>query len=626
MRRSLLIGVALAALLAIGTGAVVQLTHALSGPEQESVNARFMLRGTQHAQSFAVVAIDDVTFSDLRQRWPFPRSLHAAVIDRLHAAGAREIVYDVQFTEPTAAREDLALYDAIGRAGGAVLATTEVSRSGHSNVLGGDANLARIHAVAAAANVISSGGVISRFPYALHGLRSIGVVAAARASGRQIARSRFGSAGALIDYAGRPNTIPQLSFSRVLEGRFDPRAVRGKIVVVGATAPTLKDLAYTPTSGHELMSGAEIQANAIRTALDGAPLSPSSTLVDLLLVALLGGLPSLLRLRLHVLSAQLTAIGAAVLYAIAVQLAFDSGLVLPFTGPLLALVLGVVGVVVASHLLETRLRLRVARDNELLEQRVRERTKQLRESQRETAQRLGAAVEYRDRDTGAHIERIAGLVYRLGLASGLSRDDAELLRDASALHDVGKVGIPDAVLHEPGELSPEQWEIMKTHTTSGAAMLAGSRSPLLQTAEIVALTHHERWDGSGYPRGLRGEQIPLAGRICAICDVYDALRSARPYKEAWSGEQARDYISAQSGRHFDPRLVPLFLTLVGEPPPPGAAPGAAAATHAPPAQAQDPPPAARTAAPASAGRTPRRPGDPSPAPAGDPVREPLATL
>ena len=563
--RSLLIGVALAALIAIAAGMAIQLSGALGVPEQESVNARFALRGSQHPRDFVVVAIDDVTFSDLHRGWPFPRSLHAALVDRLHAAGARQIVYDVQFTEPTRPADDLALYNAIGRAGGAVLATTEVNASGHSDVLGGDANLARIDAQAGAANVTSSGGAITKFSYDLHGLPSIAVVVARRL-GEPVTGTSFPSGGALIDYAGPPGTIPQLSFSRVLEGRFDPRAVRGKIVVVGASAPTLKDLSYTPTSGTQLMAGAEIQANAIRTALQRFPLRAPGTAIALLLVALLGVLPSLLRLRLRVLPAQLAAIVSAVTYVVAAQLAFDAGTVLPLVAPLLALVVGVIGVIVASHLIETRLRLRISRDNELLEARVRERTKELRDSQHEMVRRLGAAVESRDSDTGRHLERMGALVYQLGVAVGMTSDEAELLRDASAMHDVGKVGIPDAILHKPTRLDNDEWEVMKTHTTTGAAILGHSQSPLLRMAETIALTHHERWDGRGYPRGLAGEDIPLPGRICAICDVYDALLSPRPYKESWSPEAASAEIDAQAGRHFDPALVPLFLDLVGRPP------------------------------------------------------------
>ena len=129
---------------------------------------------------------------------------------------------------------------------------------------------------------------------------------------------------------------------------------------------------------------------------------------------------------------------------------------------------------------------------------------------------------------------------------------------------MGKVGIPDEILSKPGPLDDDEWETMKTHTTIGASILSGSASPLVQLSETIALTHHERWDGSGYPRGLSGEQIPLAGRICAICDVFDALLSARPYKHPWPYQQAIGEIASQAGAHFDPQLVEAFLVIAPE--------------------------------------------------------------
>jgi putative two-component system response regulator len=140
-------------------------------------------------------------------------------------------------------------------------------------------------------------------------------------------------------------------------------------------------------------------------------------------------------------------------------------------------------------------------------------------------------------------------------------DEAELLRHASAMHDLGKIAIPDSILRKPGKLTAEEWEIMKRHTTIGGDLLAGSRLPLVQMAEVIARTHHERWDGSGYPAGLVGEEIPLAGRICAVGDVFDALISDRPYKAAWSVEETLAEIDRQRGRHFDPRLVDLLLAI-----------------------------------------------------------------
>ena len=215
-----------------------------------------------------------------------------------------------------------------------------------------------------------------------------------------------------------------------------------------------------------------------------------------------------------------------------------------------------------SSLLESVERQRIAEVNDLLEVQVRERTTELRATELEIIKRLGQAVESRDEETGEHIERIAGLCHKLGLAAGLGADEAELLRRASAMHDVGKIAIPDDILHKPEPLTASERDIMQRHTEVGGDLLAGSRSPVVQLGEVIARTHHERWDGSGYPAGLAGEAIPLAGRICAICDVFDALVSARPYKTAWAVEDALDEIRALSGSHFDPRLVELFLGLV----------------------------------------------------------------
>ena len=172
---------------------------------------------------------------------------------------------------------------------------------------------------------------------------------------------------------------------------------------------------------------------------------------------------------------------------------------------------------------------------------MRERTAELHETQLEVVARLGAAAEWRDDDTGEHIERIGPAVRAPRRSPRACRpSEAETLRHAARLHDVGKIGVPDRVLLKPGRLDAEEWAIMKTHAEIGASMLAGSPSPLVQLAEAIARTHHERWDGSGYPAGLRGEEIPLAGRICAICDVFDALLSARPYKDAVAaGRRAR---------------------------------------------------------------------------------------
>jgi putative two-component system response regulator len=246
---------------------------------------------------------------------------------------------------------------------------------------------------------------------------------------------------------------------------------------------------------------------------------------------------------------------------VAAQLAFGAGTVVAVAAPLATLGVGIVSMVVASHRMESRERRRVTHDNAILEQRVRERTEELRETQMEIISRLGAAVESRDAETGSHIERIGFLTQRLALAVGMSTADAERIGHASAMHDIGKIGIPDKILLKPASLDPTEWELMQTHTTVGATVLSGSRSSVIRLAEVIALTHHERWDGSGYPFGLSGEKIPLAGRICAICDVYDALTSRRPYKHASTPEEALAEIEREMGSHFDPDLAHAFLQI-----------------------------------------------------------------
>jgi putative two-component system response regulator len=188
----------------------------------------------------------------------------------------------------------------------------------------------------------------------------------------------------------------------------------------------------------------------------------------------------------------------------------------------------------------------------------------LQESQLELLQRLAQAVESRDKETGEHTYRIGVLCRRLALRIGWSAADAQALMYASVAHDIGKLGIPDNILLKTGPLDDPEWEIMKRHTTIGAQLLAGSANPLVQMAETIARSNHDHWDGSGYPDGLNGEQIPLAGRICAVVDVYDALLSRRSYKEAWEMDAVLAEIERGSGTHFDPRLVDAFLGLVPE--------------------------------------------------------------
>ncbi len=215
-----------------------------------------------------------------------------------------------------------------------------------------------------------------------------------------------------------------------------------------------------------------------------------------------------------------------------------------------------------KNMIETAiLHKQVQNQNKILETKVQERTKELRDTRLDIIQRLAHAAECRDLETGAHIVRMSQYCFELAKAVGMNDLQCELVLNASPLHDVGKIGIPDQILLKPAKLTPEEWETMKKHTTIGAQLLSGSHSPLMKMAEMIALTHHERWDGTGYPKGLKNEDIPLVGRICSICDVFDALTSERPYKKAWTVEAALDQIKKDSGTYFDPHLVEVFLNI-----------------------------------------------------------------
>ena len=190
------------------------------------------------------------------------------------------------------------------------------------------------------------------------------------------------------------------------------------------------------------------------------------------------------------------------------------------------------------------------------------RMEELRETRLQIVQRLGRAAEYKDNETGMHVIRMSHFSQLLALAAGCSPAWAEDLLNAAPMHDVGKIGIPDAVLRKPGPLDADEWDTMRRHPEIGAEIIGEHPSGVLQLAREIALAHHEKWDGSGYPRGLAGEAIPLSARIVAIADVFDALTTRRPYKEPWPVQEAMNHIAAQAGKHFDPALVALFAPLL----------------------------------------------------------------
>lgn len=217
------------------------------------------------------------------------------------------------------------------------------------------------------------------------------------------------------------------------------------------------------------------------------------------------------------------------------------------------------------NLLDAQLAHRMMHDQKnLLEDMVRERTRELHDTRLQIIRRLGRAAEFRDNETGLHIIRMSKISALLARYAGWSEADVELMLNASPMHDIGKIGIPDAILLKPGPLTPEEVVIMQTHAAIGTDLLDGDPAPLLRLAREIALTHHEKWDGTGYPHRLIGMAIPESGRIVAVADVFDALTSTRPYKQAWPVVDAVQFVRNQSGSHFDPAVTDIFLTHIDE--------------------------------------------------------------
>ena len=211
------------------------------------------------------------------------------------------------------------------------------------------------------------------------------------------------------------------------------------------------------------------------------------------------------------------------------------------------------------NLLETRsLHLELRRQNERLEETVLKRTQELHATRLEVIRRLARAAEFRDNETGIHVQRMSLYAEAIGRQMGLVAWSLDLLLNACPMHDLGKIGISDLILLKPGKLTPEEFVTMQEHTTIGASILQGQDTPLLHAAHEIALSHHERWNGLGYPHGLAGEAIPLLARIAAVADVFDALTMVRPYKRAWTFDDARQEVLSLSGTHFDPAVVKAF--------------------------------------------------------------------
>jgi adenylate cyclase len=341
LRLTLFIGAFLAAAsVMLGLYAV----DALKSLELRSVDTRFSVRGTQdQPKDVAVVAIDTKTFNKLKVQWPFPRRFHAQVLNELRKDGAKAVAFDVQFTERTDARDDNALIDAVGRTKNIVLATTEVDDNGHTAIFGGDQVLRSIGARAGNALLPNdSGGTIRRTWYDARKLKTLGIVTAEEMLGRKIPRSALGDETAWIDYRGGPGSILTTSYSDVKNGNFRSGTFKDRAVVIGPAAPTLGDVHPTSVTGQDLMSGAEIQANAIWTAMHDFPLQPIPTWWTPVLIVFMAFAAPALFLGLKPRESVLVLILLAIVYTVGAQLLFDRGTIVPVVYPLIALGLAAV--------------------------------------------------------------------------------------------------------------------------------------------------------------------------------------------------------------------------------------------------------------------------------------------
>ncbi len=215
------------------------------------------------------------------------------------------------------------------------------------------------------------------------------------------------------------------------------------------------------------------------------------------------------------------------------------------------------------NLLRTRyLNLEVQEHNQTLEIKVKERTREIELAQVEVFECLVKAAEYRDDNTGEHTKRVGELSAKLATTMGYSKDESQMIALAASLHDIGKIGIPDEILMKPTSLTDKEFDIMARHTSIGKEIIFNTGFPVLSLAQTIAFTHHERWDGTGYPNGLKGDEIPLIGQIVSIVDVYDALTHNRPHKTAWTAIQAIEEIKRQKGKFFNPKVVDTFINIL----------------------------------------------------------------
>lgn len=337
--------------LLVAAGSIITATSAyalhfrfLDNLERQTIDLRFSIRGDKAPpKDVVIVKVDDVTFSELNEQWPFPRTLHARLLDQIRKGKPKAVAFDIQFSEYGTAAEDNALgYALLRNRGKTVLSTTEVTEEGEPNLIFDSSALIALGAFAGNANLpTDKDGIIRRFPYEVEGLKGFALVGAEVARASPITRDEMGDDLQWIDYAGSPGTVTAYSYSRVLNGDVPPGVFRDKIVVIGATAPSLQDIHATPTGA--VMAGPEIQANAISTALRGFPLRSLSTPWNIVLIVVLGLIVPLVSLRAGPLISVAVGILAFALFSVGTQLAFEQGRVSSYVYPIAALAMATVG-------------------------------------------------------------------------------------------------------------------------------------------------------------------------------------------------------------------------------------------------------------------------------------------
>jgi len=599
----------------------------------EGINAyvydmSFRIRGSRMPSDRIVIASIDEKSLAKYGRWPLRRTFYAELLDRLGQASV--VGFDVIFAERS--QDDAPFAEAIKRQGRVILPVyIDTALNGINPLFSfSPYGIGHIHVEQGIDNVVRKvfhslyhGGVL---------LPSLTSVMYETATGKTIDRKKVSEEsryqknrqGILqadpmkINYFGRPVTFRHVSMSDVIDGKYEPDSFKGKIVLVGLTAPGIVDMVATPFSQERnLMSGVEVHANILNNLLDGNAIQDVSdslrwfaaVAVSLLCFFLLMRLSERNAALLWLLS--LIVVTAVVLYLFASFNRWMSPALFYFSLSFTYMFTYVLKLDEAArkldkkylsvvHLLEgsrditpqigfdsgllgslspggvnTKIQrlIRVEQQYEhRLEDIIRQKTEELshalsmlNDMSNEMIMRLTAAAESKDAHTGKHISRMGLYASKIAEVLEMPADFIEQITLASAMHDIGKIGIPNRILLKPGSLSYDEFEVIKGHTSIGAKILSGSGFPMIQMSSTIALFHHERWDGTGYPNGLKGDYIPMEARITMICDIYDALRSKRPYKDALDHKRTVAIITDGDAKtmphHFDPDVLHAFIRL-----------------------------------------------------------------